>query len=122
MCANCHRKILKVKEPVQIKKIFRNLNVGFSPGNNLDKNIDCRQAHNMLKSWVIKMDKLIAVVTGGTRGIGLAIAESLVKRNASLAITYKGEDKDALKARRHLESLLKEKQTHPDAQRRCRRP
>ena len=57
------------------------------------------------------MDKLIAVVTGGTRGIGLAIAESLVKRDASLAITYKGEDKDAVKARRHLESLLKEKQT-----------
>ena len=57
------------------------------------------------------MDKLIAVVTGGTRGIGLAIAESLVKRNASLAITYKGEDKDAVKARRHLESFLEEKQT-----------
>jgi len=57
------------------------------------------------------MDKLIAVVTGGTRGIGLAIAESLVKRGASLAITYKGEDKGALKARRHIESLLKEKQT-----------
>src|SRR5210317_1971079 len=57
------------------------------------------------------MENLIAVVTGGTRGIGLAIAESLVKRNASLAITYKGEDKDAGKARRHLEGLLKENQT-----------
>ncbi len=53
------------------------------------------------------MDKLIAVVTGGTRGIGLAIAESLVKRNASLAITYKGDEKAAVKARLHLESLLK---------------
>ena len=57
------------------------------------------------------MDKLIAVVTGGTRGIGLAIAESLVKRNASLAITYKGEGKAAVKARRQLESFLKDKQT-----------
>ena len=57
------------------------------------------------------MDKLIAVVTGGTRGIGLAIAESLVKRDASLAITYKGEDKDAGKARRHLKGFLKETQT-----------
>jgi 3-oxoacyl-[acyl-carrier protein] reductase len=57
------------------------------------------------------MEKLTSVVTGGTRGIGLAIAESLVKRNASVAITYKCEDKDALNARRHLESFLKEKQT-----------
>ena len=57
------------------------------------------------------MDNLTAVVTGGTRGIGLAIAESLLKRNASLAITYKGDDKSAGEARRHLERLLKEKQT-----------
>ncbi len=57
------------------------------------------------------MDKLIAVVTGGTRGIGLAIAEALVKRDASLAITYKGEDKDAVNARRHLESFKNDKQS-----------
>ena len=56
------------------------------------------------------MDKLTAIVTGGTRGIGLAIAESLVKNNASLAATYKGDEKAAVKARRYLESLLKEKQ------------
>ena len=56
------------------------------------------------------MEKLIAVVTGGTRGIGLAIAESLLKRDASLAITYKGDEKAAVKARRHLESILKEEQ------------
>ena len=41
----------------------------------------------------------------------MAIAESLVKRDASLAITYKGDDKDAVKARRHLESILEEKQS-----------
>ena len=57
------------------------------------------------------MDKLIAVVTGGTRGIGLAIAESLVKRDASVAITYKGDEKAAAKARRHLERGLKEEQS-----------
>jgi 3-oxoacyl-[acyl-carrier protein] reductase len=56
------------------------------------------------------MENLVAIVTGGTRGIGLAIAESLVKRNASLAITYKGDEKAAVKARRHLESILKEEQ------------
>ena len=59
----------------------------------------------------MKMEKLTAVVTGGTRGIGLAIAESLVKRNASVAITYKSDDKDAGAARRHLETFQKEKQT-----------
>ena len=56
------------------------------------------------------MDTLTAVVTGGTRGIGLAIADSLVKRNASIAITYKGGDQDAAKARRHLERFAKGKQ------------
>ena len=54
---------------------------------------------------------MIAVVTGCTRGIGLAIAESLVKRDASLAITYEGDDKDAVKARQHLESIPEEKQS-----------
>ncbi len=54
------------------------------------------------------MKNLIAVVTGGTRGIGLAIAESLVKRDAFLVITYKGDDKDAVNACRHLESLTKD--------------
>ncbi len=57
------------------------------------------------------MEKLTAVVTGGSRGIGLAIAESLMKRNASVAITYKGDDKDADAARRHLETFQREEQT-----------
>ncbi len=34
------------------------------------------------------MRRLTGVVTGGTKGIGLGIAEAPVKRKASLAITY----------------------------------
>jgi 3-oxoacyl-[acyl-carrier protein] reductase len=56
------------------------------------------------------MDKLIAVVTGGTRGIGLAIAERLIQRGFSLAITYKGDEKSAEKAKQHLDHLRKEGQ------------
>jgi NAD(P)-dependent dehydrogenase (short-subunit alcohol dehydrogenase family) len=37
----------------------------------------------------MKRNRLIAVVTGGTRRIGLVIAESLVDRGASVAITFK---------------------------------
>ena len=52
------------------------------------------------------MEKLIGVVTGGTRGIGFGIAESLVKRGASVAITYRGNETAAESARTHLEALL----------------
>jgi len=50
------------------------------------------------------MDRLVAVVTGGTRGIGLAIAESLVKRGAALAVTYWSDDPGAESAKAHLEA------------------
>ena len=56
------------------------------------------------------MKKLIAVVTGGTRGIGLGVAESLLKRGASLALTYKNNEQAAQKARTYLMSLAKENQ------------
>jgi 3-oxoacyl-[acyl-carrier protein] reductase len=46
----------------------------------------------------VKMEKLTAVVTGGTRGIGLGIGEALLKRGASLAITYLNNDEEADKA------------------------
>ena len=49
-------------------------------------------------------------MTGGTRGIGLAIAECLVKHRASVAITYKGDPQAAERAQRQLESLLADKQ------------
>jgi len=49
------------------------------------------------------MDKLIAVVTGGTRGIGLGIAEALLKRGASVGITFKNDEASAEAAQRKLE-------------------
>ena len=52
------------------------------------------------------MKKLIAVVTGGTRGIGFGIAEELVKRGASVAMTYLDNEAEAEKAGGRLESLL----------------
>jgi NAD(P)-dependent dehydrogenase (short-subunit alcohol dehydrogenase family) len=52
-------------------------------------------------------DKLIAAVTGATKGIGLAIAGCLLKRGASVAVTYRGDDKAAEKARRQLASRTK---------------
>jgi 3-oxoacyl-[acyl-carrier protein] reductase len=57
-----------------------------------------------------EIKNIVAVVTGGTRGIGLAIAECLVKHQASVAITYKGDPQAAERAQRQLESLLAAKQ------------
>jgi NAD(P)-dependent dehydrogenase (short-subunit alcohol dehydrogenase family) len=48
------------------------------------------------------MDKSVAVVTGGTRGIGLGIAERLVQRGFSLTITYVSDEKSAQEALQYL--------------------
>jgi 3-oxoacyl-[acyl-carrier protein] reductase len=48
------------------------------------------------------MDPIAAVITGGTRGIGLGIAESLIRRGASVAVTYSRNDRAADDARRKL--------------------
>jgi 3-oxoacyl-[acyl-carrier protein] reductase len=48
-------------------------------------------------------NRLSAVVTGGTRGIGLGIAESLARRGAAVAISYQGNDKAAQDAKKRLE-------------------
>jgi 3-oxoacyl-[acyl-carrier protein] reductase len=49
------------------------------------------------------MKRSIGVVTGGTRGIGLVIAERLLQRAFSLAITYKDDTESAERAIRYLE-------------------
>ena len=56
------------------------------------------------------MERSVAVVTGGTRGIGLGIAERLVQRGFSLAITYIRDEKSAQKANQHLNGMKKEDQ------------
>ena len=50
------------------------------------------------------MKNMNAVVTGGTRGIGLAIAESLVKHGASVALVYGSDDEAADEAVRRIKS------------------
>ena len=51
------------------------------------------------------MSELVGIVTGGTRGIGLAIARLLVERGYSLGITYLTCDDAAENARRQLLGL-----------------
>ena len=52
------------------------------------------------------MNDPVAVVTGGTRGIGLAIAAALARRGASVGVTYSRDDRSAEDARRLLAPLL----------------
>ncbi len=52
------------------------------------------------------MNAWTAVVTGGTRGIGLGLAECLARRGASVAITYHRDAAAAESARRVLTPLL----------------
>jgi 3-oxoacyl-[acyl-carrier protein] reductase len=55
------------------------------------------------------MNKLVAVVTGGTRGIGLGIASSLIKRGARVAVTYRENDEAAKAAEQRLKADRKDK-------------
>ena len=56
------------------------------------------------------MSTLTAVVTGGTRGIGFGIGKYLVKRGASVAITYCGSETDARDAEETIRPLLTKEQ------------
>ena len=46
-----------------------------------------------------------AIITGGTRGIGLAIAKELLSSGANVVITYKGNDDAAKEAEKELEVM-----------------
>jgi 3-oxoacyl-[acyl-carrier protein] reductase len=46
-----------------------------------------------------------AIVTGGTRGLGLAIALELAREGARVAITYRTSDDDAARARAAIEAV-----------------
>jgi len=56
------------------------------------------------------MNDFSAIVTGGTRGIGLGIAEFLVKQGASVVVTYRSNESDAQTARKRLESHVSQGQ------------
>jgi len=56
------------------------------------------------------MNRSVAVVTGGTRGIGLGISERLVRRGFSLAITHIHDEKSAQQAHQNLDRLKTEGQ------------
>lgn len=64
------------------------------------------QGWNRDSSWEDGMGKLVAVVTGGTKGIGLGLAKALALRGASLAVTYLSDELAANKAREELGRFL----------------
>lgn len=45
-----------------------------------------------------------AVITGGSRGIGLAIAKKLASQGANIAILYVGDESEGIAAKRLLQS------------------
>lgn len=50
----------------------------------------------------MRFENKTAVVTGGSRGIGLAIAKKLAKEGASVAVLYVGDESEGLKAKEEL--------------------
>lgn len=52
----------------------------------------------------MRFENKTAVVTGGSRGIGLAIATKLAKEGANIAILYVGDETRALRLRKSFHS------------------
>ena len=50
----------------------------------------------------MRFENKTAVVTGGSRGIGLAIATKLAKEGANIAILYVGDENEGIKAKEEL--------------------
>ena len=50
----------------------------------------------------MKFENKTAVITGGSRGIGLAIATTLAKGGANIAILYVGDENEGIKAKEEL--------------------
>ena len=50
----------------------------------------------------MRFENKTAVVTGGSRGIGLAIATKLAKEGANIAILYVGDESEGIKAKEEL--------------------
>lgn len=52
----------------------------------------------------MKFENKTAVITGGSRGIGLAIAKKLASQGANIAILYVGNESEGIAAKRLLQS------------------
>lgn len=52
----------------------------------------------------MKFENKTAVITGGSRGIGLAIAKKLASQGANIAILYVGDESEGIAAKRLLQS------------------
>ena len=48
----------------------------------------------------MKFENKTAVITGGSRGIGLAIAKKLASQGANIAILYVGDESEGIAAKR----------------------
>ena len=51
----------------------------------------------------------VAIITGGTRGIGLGIAKSFSQKNYDLLLTYNNNKEKALETKKHLEYVYDNK-------------
>lgn len=63
---------------------------------------------NLSFSFLLSMPYMcnkVAIISGGTRGIGLGIAKSFSQKNYDLLLTYNNNKEKALETKKHLESI-----------------